>query len=69
MTRLWIVLPVLLVAGVASSLALSKPASQASLNGFQKCVNWCIAHNKTDVSYRKCYNQCNNYWLIQGHRS
>jgi hypothetical protein len=68
MIRLWIVLPLLLVTGVSSSLAY-KRASQASLNGFQKCVNWCIAHNQTDISYRQCYNQCNNYWLIQGHRS
>jgi hypothetical protein len=68
MIRLWIVLPLLLATGVSSALAY-RPASQASLNGFQKCVNWCIANNKTDVSYRKCYNQCNNYWLIQGHRN
>jgi hypothetical protein len=36
MTRLWIVLPVLLVAGVASSLALSKPASQALVERVSK---------------------------------
>ncbi len=69
MTRFWIVLPALLVAGALSSLALGKDASPASLSGFKKCVDWCIAHNQTDVSYHKCYNQCNKYWLIQGHRS
>jgi hypothetical protein len=31
--------------------------------GFNACIDWCEAHNKTAPSLSKCKVQCARYWL------
>jgi len=37
-------------------------SSQACVDGWGACVNWCTAHNKTNKSQGQCIHQCDVYW-------
>jgi len=34
--------------------------------GYEKCCEWCQAHNTTDANIQKCCQRCWNYWSKHG---
>jgi hypothetical protein len=50
--------------GSLSCIAEALPkCNDVCIRGFNACLDWCNAHNKTDASNLKCGAQCNKYWL------
>ena len=46
-------------------LALAKENKTVN-DGWNACVSWCDAHNKTQNSRDICYKNCEKYWKCNG---
>lgn len=51
---------VMLELGVGQAVAMQNNRDA----GIQACVNWCVAHNKTDNSQRLCAHNCITYYCF-----
>jgi hypothetical protein len=59
MTKIWVLGTALLMAVVPLS---AHAITNGQINGYNKCVDWCQAHNKTTKSVGVCRFNCDYYW-------